>query len=51
MDALIGRNVGVITDCHVIRYEVGEYLMKACKLRRERLGYEAEEALSPSDQS
>ena len=46
MDALIGRNVGEVPDRHVIRYEVGEYLLKAFKLRRERLGLEAEEASS-----
>ena len=42
MDALIGRNIGEVPDRSIIRYEVGEYLLKAFNLRRVSLGQEAE---------
>ena len=44
MDALIGRNVGEVMDRYVIRYEVGDFLLKAYKLRKESLVCEAKEA-------
>jgi hypothetical protein len=45
VDALIGRNIGTDTDRRIIRFEVGEYSLKAHNLRRENLGYKAEEVL------